>query len=180
MKLNKEDTEKLLEQIANSFDELKQLFIDKNKDYGCSIFTTEPLCPSMCPMTAIRVRINDKINRLSNLFNTDEVFRVKESIADTLNDLAVYSIILANLYKFNETKHAPNIKEEVHKIFKTHTDCPSLMDAKDLEDKIKAEIASEIVHKCQWDLVMKDYKPKENKDMEDIKISDGIVEKYNS
>lgn len=180
MKLNKEDTEKLLEQIANSFDELKQLFIDKNKDYGCSVFTTEPLCPNMCPMTAIRVRINDKINRLSNLFSTDEVFRVKESIADTLNDLAVYSIILANLYKFDETKHQPTFGTGVHKYCNTHSDCRSLLDAKDLEDKIKAEIASKIVHKCQWDLLMKGYKPKENKDMEDIKISDGIVEKYNS
>lgn len=170
MKLNKEDTDRLLEQIANSFDELKQLFIDKNKDYGCSIFTTEPLCSSLCPMTAIRVRMNDKINRLSTLFNSDEAFRVKESIEDTLNDLAVYSIILANMYKCDVTRKADYAKYA--KWYVQHSDCPSLMSAKDIEDKVKADIAASIAGN-----VPEGYTPKKAEELEDIKITNGVVEK---
>ena len=174
MKLNKEDTDRLLEQITNSFDELKQLFIDKNKDYGCSIFTTEPLCSSLCPMTAIRVRMNDKINRLSTLFNSDEAFRVKESIEDTLNDLAVYSIILANLYKCDVARKEEYAK--CRKWYTQHSDIPEFMSAEDIADKTKAEIASKLVYCHQMDAMMKGYTPKLAEELEDIKITDGVVE----
>lgn len=175
MKLNKEDTDKVLDQIVNSFDELKELFINKNKDYGCSVFTTDPLCSSLCPMTAIRVRMNDKINRLAKLLNTDEVFRVKESITDTLNDLAVYSIILANLYKYDTARKEEYAK--CRKWYTQHSDIPAFMSAEDIADKTKAEIASKIVYGHQMAAMMEGYTPKKAEELEDIKITNGVVEK---
>lgn len=101
MKLNEEDSKQLIANIINTFDDLKILFKNKNANYGCSIFTTEPLCPTVSPVTAIKVRINDKINRLVTLMAHCGEDSVGESIADTLYDLAVYSIILGNLYEYS-------------------------------------------------------------------------------
>lgn len=171
MKLNDVDAKKLVDKISSSFDELKDLFIRKNSDYGCSIFSTDPLCSFVCPMTAIRVRMNDKINRLSSLFNKSEAAKVSESVSDTLKDLAVYAIILANMYDTPErtTTYAQDIATCIAK----HTDCASLMEAKDIEDMCKAKNG-------RLNIDIADYEPKASKELEDIKISDGIVEKYNS
>ena len=161
MKLNDVDAKKLVDKISNSFDELKDLFIRKNSDYGCSIFTTDPLCSFVCPMTAIRVRMNDKINRLSSLFNKSEAARVSESVSDTLKDLAVYAIILANMYDTPEraTTYAQDIAECMAK----HTDCASLMEAKDSEDMCKEKSG-------RLNVDTTGYTPKSNEEMEDAKL----------
>jgi hypothetical protein len=72
--------------------ELEEIFIKKNLDYGKgNILDTGEL--------GICYRINDKINRLRNLLQNNKK-PTNESIEETWNDIAVYSII-AVMYKRN-------------------------------------------------------------------------------
>jgi len=92
--------------ILDTFDELRETFLDKNADYGDSVFHTGPLCSDVCPSKAVAIRMNDKIKRLATLMQLDNSAncRVNESITDTLKDLAVYAIILASIYNAKEEK----------------------------------------------------------------------------
>lgn len=83
--------------IVKTFDDLKELFLSKNADYGDSVFNTGPLCPDVSPEKAVAIRMEDKIKRLSNLMKEGSQPE-NETITDTLKDLAVYSIILASMY----------------------------------------------------------------------------------
>jgi hypothetical protein len=72
--------------------ELEEILIKKNLDYGKgNILDTGEL--------GICYRINDKINRLRNLLQNNKK-PTNESIEETWNDIAVYSII-AVMYKRN-------------------------------------------------------------------------------
>ncbi|KEI94446.1 hypothetical protein N496_20170 (plasmid) [Clostridium botulinum A2B3 87] len=69
-------------------DELKEIYKNKNHDYGDSFGETYKKLGIISAVT----RITDKVNRLQSLATKEQ--KVKdESIKDTLKDLANYSIM---------------------------------------------------------------------------------------
>lgn len=69
-------------------DELVELMISKNEDYGSKNILNTP----GGPLNGLAVRLYDKIERLSNL-TTNNATPNHESIRDTLIDIANYAII---------------------------------------------------------------------------------------
>lgn len=82
--------------LAFKTEELKQLLIAKNTDYGNSV--QEQF--EKYGYISLLVRIDDKMRRLETLLSkSKEEQQVKtESIADTFMDLAGYSVIAAILF----------------------------------------------------------------------------------
>ena len=74
-----------------------QLFIKKNKDYGESY--------SNFGLVGIIVRLQDKINRLINISNTNITLVKEESLKDTLLDLHNYAALALLLYDDDENKN---------------------------------------------------------------------------
>lgn len=71
-------------------DELLKIFLKKHHDYGKdNILTIEEL--------GITIRLQEKISRLKNLL-TKVIEPANEPIDETINDIAVYAIIL-RLYR---------------------------------------------------------------------------------
>lgn len=80
--------------IRSVCDQLKELLIKKNTDYGDSAFQSPSLAPGLDPGIAIRVRMSDKVSRLIQLLGRGEQSSIdNESIVDTFLDLAGYSIL---------------------------------------------------------------------------------------
>lgn len=68
--------------------DMQLLYEDKNHDYGDSFADTYKKFGLVAPL----VRMNDKMNRLNTLYNSDS--RVAdESIRDTLIDIANYAVM---------------------------------------------------------------------------------------
>ena len=105
----KETIEKMsprLLSICKEVDNLREMLIQKNHDYGASAFESPCLFPGLNPKIAILIRMSDKINRLQTL--SDERFSrqvADETFDDTIRDLAGYCILyLAAVEKeHNET-----------------------------------------------------------------------------
>jgi len=74
-------------EIASKCDELKNLLISKNLKYGDSALNPTRIFSSLSSIESIKVRIDDKINRIKNngVLCDDE---------DTVMDLAGYLILL--------------------------------------------------------------------------------------
>lgn len=74
----------------NLCNELHDLYVSKNEDYGDSFRKVRNMFP-----TAILIRLHDKLNRLESLLGKEESERkVKdESIDDTLMDIANYALL---------------------------------------------------------------------------------------
>ena len=85
-------------QIFNVCQNLAELLIAKNRDYGDSAFKSPPLAPNLSPASAILVRMGDKIERLETLArklaNGDGIAVASESVEDTIGDLAGYCVLL--------------------------------------------------------------------------------------
>ncbi len=81
------------EMIRNQFKELGEKVAAKNTDYGESVFEPPTLCPHLAASSAILVRLSDKFNRLKRLINNTAEVK-EESIADTLDDICGYSVLL--------------------------------------------------------------------------------------
>lgn len=77
--------EKLHQELIN---ELHDLYIRKNKDYGNSVHDTF----KKYGLTAFLVRMEDKMNRLRTLSRQDAQVS-DEKIEDTLMDLANYALL---------------------------------------------------------------------------------------
>lgn len=69
-------------------DELHQLYVAKNHDYGDSFAKTRAVVPN-----AILVRLHDKLNRLTTLMTGADAQVKDESIDDSLRDLANYALL---------------------------------------------------------------------------------------
>ena len=69
-----------------------KLILDKNKDYGGSVWKSPILNPSLSVSETILVRMSDKITRLSNLTQNGTP-EVNESFEDTINDLGAYCLL---------------------------------------------------------------------------------------
>jgi hypothetical protein len=79
--------------IAEKGVALTTLLMRKNRDYGCSVWHRPSLAPECDAGAAIRVRMSDKIARLTELLNRYEGPDVNESIDDTMLDLAGYILL---------------------------------------------------------------------------------------
>ena len=63
----------------------------KNHDYGGSVFKSPLLSPSLSPLSAIDVRLSDKIERIQTLLTKNS--EVDESVDDTFTDLGAYCLL---------------------------------------------------------------------------------------
>lgn len=80
------------DRIRLACDALKKLLIAKNNDYGNQFQKPLALAPNVDPVTALRVRLSDKLARLLNLLDKSGGM-VDESIEDTLMDAAGYFLL---------------------------------------------------------------------------------------
>ena len=80
------------QRIAQEVIKWGDLLLRKNRDYGSSVWKTPVLAPDCDPGVAIRVRMSDKISRLSTLLTKGDA-QVDESVEDTLRDLGSYCLL---------------------------------------------------------------------------------------
>jgi len=73
--------------IAEECDKIKELLLLKNKEYGNSALDPKRIFSNSSPIEQIRVRIDDKLSRLSN---HDD----KSISEDTESDLIGYLVLL--------------------------------------------------------------------------------------
>ncbi len=89
-------------QFAEIVDSIKELHVNKNKDYGGNGYLSDIISSrriGIPPWKNCLLRIQQKIGRLESFASKGE-FEVKdESFEDTCKDLAVYSILMLMLYK---------------------------------------------------------------------------------
>ena len=67
--------------------------LQKNNDYGSSVWEPPLLAPHIETGAAILARMSDKINRLRTLMGNEDRAEVDESIEDTLSDLGAYCLL---------------------------------------------------------------------------------------
>lgn len=65
--------------------------LDKNHDYGSSVWKSPVLKPEMDLGDAILVRMSDKVSRIVSLQNKEA--QVDESLDDTVEDLGSYALL---------------------------------------------------------------------------------------
>ena len=80
------------ESIRELCDELCETLCAKNSNYGDTAGTPPYFVPWLEPLTALFVRMSDKVSRLKTLL-TREPDKVGESVRDTLLDTAGYSLL---------------------------------------------------------------------------------------
>lgn len=86
--MEKEITLELVQKmIEEECDSLKELLLQKNREYGNSAVVPKRIFSQASPVEQIRVRIDDKLSRLSSK-------GTKEIQEDTEKDLAGYLILL--------------------------------------------------------------------------------------
>lgn len=73
--------------IAEECDAVKELLLQKNREYGNSAVQPKRIFSSASPVEQIKVRIDDKLSRLSTRGD-------KEIKEDTVQDLMGYLILL--------------------------------------------------------------------------------------
>lgn len=88
-----EDLTPMQKRIWDSCERMKLQLLRKNADYGASVFKVPVLAPWITPGDAIRVRISDKLARLTHLMTTDALI-TEESIHDTVIDTSAYFMLL--------------------------------------------------------------------------------------
>jgi Nucleotide modification associated domain 1 len=91
--LNDPKTSSVQFTIAEEGFKVLLMLLQKNRDYGSSVFKPPMTCPDLPPETAVMVRVSDKFARLSNLQKQDPSVK-SESIRDTITDIAGYMILL--------------------------------------------------------------------------------------
>lgn len=78
-----------IEQHKEIINEIHDLYVRKNADYGNSVHDTY----ERYGLTSFLVRMEDKLNRVRTLNHSKEVKVKDEKIEDTLLDLANYAIL---------------------------------------------------------------------------------------
>lgn len=88
--------------IGEEFDKLRDFVLEKNKKYGSSAIYPKRIFSTANPIEQLKVRIDDKISRLTNLgYN---------NARDTAADLAGYLILLNVVEKIHGIE---SVKSEV-------------------------------------------------------------------
>lgn len=78
---------------------LVELLLRKNHDYGSSVFKPPVLAPELSELSAIDVRMSDKIARINNLKTCASEVK-SESIDETYKDLAGYVILRRSVQRY--------------------------------------------------------------------------------
>lgn len=76
-----------------------ELLLRKNHDYGSSVFKPPVLAPELSELSAIDVRMSDKIARINNLKTCASEVK-SESIDETYKDLAGYVILRRSVQRY--------------------------------------------------------------------------------
>lgn len=92
-----------IEQHKQLLDDLHNLYIAKNHDYGDSVHDTF----MKYGLTSFLVRLEDKLNRARTL-NTKNALVNDEKIEDTLLDMANYAILAVLELKINKEQGGSN------------------------------------------------------------------------
>jgi len=108
--IEKIDYSQQIEKVKKLFEDKKDLFIDKNSNYGCSYIKSGELIhlilegkelnlktPEDHIAYQIIVRKLDKLIRFITLRFTSETDKVGEKCAETMGDDGVYSLMLSAL-----------------------------------------------------------------------------------
>jgi hypothetical protein len=74
--------------LGKTFQELLDLMVSKNKDYGPKNISDSP----GGPVNGLRVRMHDKLARINNLVDSGKDPK-HESLEDSFKDMANYAII---------------------------------------------------------------------------------------
>lgn len=93
--------------VAKIMDEMYDTFIKKNNDYGDSAGDTY----NKFGLISYIVRLNDKLNRVTNLYLSGEQEVKDESIEDTLLDMATYCIMAAADMRVEAEEDAAEVKD---------------------------------------------------------------------
>lgn len=80
------------ERIAIEGLRMVRLLLQKNCDYGSSVWDSPLLCPTLSPGTAILVRMSDKVKRIEQLSKSPAQV-TSESLEDSIRDLAGYCLL---------------------------------------------------------------------------------------
>jgi len=78
-----------LKNVEDTFNELQELLIKKNLDYGTKNISESP----GGPINGLRVRMHDKLARINNLVDKQVSNPQYESLEDSFKDMANYAII---------------------------------------------------------------------------------------
>ena len=74
-----------------------QTLLNKNKDYGSTVFDSPTLAPGLPPASAILVRMSDKVSRIANLLKLENECRghsvASEPLEDSVQDLGAYCLL---------------------------------------------------------------------------------------
>lgn len=92
--------------IDGVFNNLYDLILRKNYDYGSNVFSPPVLNPTSTAESAILTRLSDKFARLQHILSRDAMV-ADETLEDTVSDIAGYCILLlANrmLHSLNNEK----------------------------------------------------------------------------
>lgn len=89
MTVNKKSEVTETEKFCYILDEMRDVFIQKNSDYGNSFSETIQEF-GFVPAVA---RINDKLKRVKNMVKGNDMNIKDESMRDNLMDIAVYSVL---------------------------------------------------------------------------------------
>ncbi len=93
---------KTQELISKECDNLKALLIYKNEKYGDSAMSPKRVFATSNSLEQLRVRIDDKLNRIKNQQGTDD--------EDTIQDLIGYLVLYHIALKEQPTKKEVNIE----------------------------------------------------------------------
>ena len=83
------DIKQKIEMHKKLIDEMHELYINKNSDYGDSVHDTF----EKFGMDSFLVRMYDKINRVYSLTHSDTMKVADEKIEDSLMDLSNYALL---------------------------------------------------------------------------------------
>ena len=78
-----------LKNVEDTFNELQELLVKKNLDYGPKNISESP----GGPINGLRVRMHDKLARINNLVDKQVSNPQYESLEDSFKDMANYAII---------------------------------------------------------------------------------------
>ena len=86
---NPHDSSAFIQNVEDTFNELKELLIKKHLDYGPKNISESP----GGPINGLRVRMHDKLARINNLTDKQVSNPQYESLEDSFKDMANYAII---------------------------------------------------------------------------------------
>lgn len=89
VKISSNTSDALTHKVETILNEIRNIIVKKNKDYGSSFKTTV----DKYGRTVYAIRLNDKINRFEQLLKTSGEVK-DESIEDTLKDLIGYATLI--------------------------------------------------------------------------------------